>query len=422
MNTTAIRQGGASEHHSRLRTPASSDARGRGSHEPAPSACTPFRRTVAALGVVALVAALGGLPSAAEAVTCTAGKRGTLNDNNTFTEGTTDSDVDYRIVCTGDADGRQVTGNDLNDAIDHADADSLEDVDYIDEFVIELSNAHWRHYDPEVGDNSTLVVLGNVQGDSGERGVQFFGDGMDFWNDWNLESHATIRTTGGGMGLNVGVGADPHYGTLRVCNFGLIETTGGGSEDGNRRGRGMNITSDGGDVVAINESGGSVTTRGPGARGVTAGAATGSPTAINRGTITTHGGGFIRGGSLQTSEALLTWADGPGAVAQSINESSGVIEANGDGARGVVATAAWKGAGSIAIATNKGQVTTRGDRLVLGGRSRTASGVYARVSNGLARATNEAGATVTTEGKGARGLLARSTDGRVRPSAGERRW
>lgn len=419
MNTTVIHHGGAIEHHFHLRAPAPSDARGRGSNEPAPSACNSFQRTVAALGAVALVAALGAFPSAAEAVTCTAGKRGTLNDNNTFTEGTTDSDLDYRIVCTGDADGRRVTGDDLDDAIDHADADSLDDVDYLDEFVLELSNAYWRHYDDEVGENPTVVVLGNVQGDSGSDGVRFFGDGMDFWNDWNVESHATIRTTGGGAGLTVGVGTDPHYYALRVRNFGLIETRGGGSSDGDRRGRGMNITSDGGDAVAINESGGSVTTRGPGARGVTAGAAAGSATAINHGTITTYGGGFIRRGSLQTSGALHTWADAHGAVAQSVNESGGVIETNGDGAPGVAAST-WKGGGTIAIATNRGQVTTRGDRLHLDGRTGTADGVRALVGNGLARATNETDATVETEGKGSVGLWAGTFD-RAVPSVGGRR-
>ena len=374
------------------------------------------RAPFAALGAAAIAVCLGNIP-AVEAVTCTPGKLGTLNDDNTFTEGTTGAD--YRVVCTGDADGRRVTGDDLEDALDHADADSLDDVNYIDEFVVELSNAYWHHYDDDVGENPTLVVLGNVQADSGSNGVRFGGDDMDYWNDWNVESHASIRTTGGGIGLNVNIGSDPHYGTLRGRNFGHIETTGGGPSDGNRRGRGMNITSDGGDAEAINESGGSVVTRGPGARGVTAGSTAGSATAINRGTITTHGDGFLRRGSLQTSEALHTWADAPGAVAQSVNESGGVIEANGDGARGVVANT-WKGAGSIAIATNKGQVTTRGDWLNLGGRSRWAAGLSAWASNGLARATNEAGATVTTEGKGSPGMWAGNSDGRVPAVAGRR--
>ena len=404
MKTTSSRHAEVDEHDRGLRPRTSSRAREQGSNN-RPS---PLRTAIRpAAGAVALLAVLGTLPPGAQAVTCSPGKLGTLNDDNTFTEGTTG--VDFRVVCTGDADGRQVTGDDLRDASDHADADSLENVDYIDEYVVELSNAYWHHYDDEVGENPTGVVLGNVQGDSGSNGVQFFGDGMDYWNDWNVESHATVRTTGGGQGISVGVGEDPHYGTLRVRNFGSIETTGGGSSDGDRRGRAMNITSDGGDAEAINESGGSVVTRGPGARGVTAGSAAGSATAINRGTITTHGGGFLRRGSLQTSEALRTWADAPGAVAQSVNESGGVIETNGDGARGVVATT-WKGGGSVAIATNKGQVTTRGDRLDLDGHSRTTSGLHASVTSGLARATNETGATITTEGKGAVGLHASASD------------
>ena len=371
--------------------------------------CTSFQRSGAALGAAALLATLSGAFSAAtQAVTCSPGKLGTLNDDNTFTEGTTG--VDYRIVCTGDTDGRQVTSDDLTSAIEHADADSLVgDVD-LDQVVVELSGAYWHQWDDELGEwPPSIVVLGNVQADPGSDGVRFGGRGMDYWNDLNIDSHASIRTTGGGIGLDVYAGPDTYNETLRGRNFGRIETTGGGSSDGDRNGRGMMIGSNGGNVEAINESGGSVVTRGPGGRGVIAGTSAGSATAINRGTITTHGGGFIRGNSLQSSEALRTWADAPGAVARSINDWGGVIEANGDGARGVVATAG-KGAASIAIATNKGQVTTRGDWLDLDGRTRPANGLSAWVPNGLARATNEAGATITTEGKGALGMYAKNSD------------
>lgn len=233
MNTTLIHRGGTSEHHPAFAHLHHANTRGRGPHEPEPALRhgTSLQRGVAALGAAALLAILSGsFPSAIQAVTCSPGKLGTLNDDNTFTEGTTG--VDYRVVCTGDADGREVTGDDLEDALDHADADSLDDVSYVDEFVVELSNANWRHHDDEVGELPTTVVLGNVQGNSGANGIDFFGDGMDFWNDWNFESHASIRTTGGGIGLDVGVGSDPYYGTLRGRNFGRIETTGGALRTG----------------------------------------------------------------------------------------------------------------------------------------------------------------------------------------------
>ena len=381
-----------------------------------PVATAARRGPFAALGAAVIAACLGGIPTA-QAATCTPGKFGTLNDDNTFTEGT--GGADYRVVCTGDAAGRQVTSDDVWNAIDHPNADSVDDDPYIDEFVIELSDAYWHHWDDDLADLPSSVVLGTVQADFGSDGIRFRGEGMDFWDDFNLETHASVRTTGGGEGVGAGVGTDPYNRTFRVRNFGSVETTGGGPSDGDRRGRGMDITSDGGDVEAINESGGSVVTRGPGARGVTAGAAAGSPTAINRGTIITHGGGFIRRGSLQTSEALRTWADAPGAVAQSVNESGGVIETNGDGARGVVATTG-KSAASVAIATNRGQVTTRGDRLNLDGHSRPADGLHASASNGLARATNEDGATITTEGRGSLGMYAGNTDARVPSVAGWR--
>ena len=101
------------------------------------------------------------------------------------------------------------------------------------------------------------------------------------------------------------------------------------------------------------------------------------------------------------------------------NDWGGVIEANGDGARGIAASTS-KGGGTIAITTNRGQVTTRGDYLRLDGHSRPSNGLNAWAPNGLARATNEDGATITTEGTGALGMYARNTDSGVPGVAGLR--
>ena len=374
------------------------------------------RSIAGALAALALFAFLVPLPPPAQAVTCEPGQSGILNGTN-FSRGTSARHNDYRVVCRGDSSGRQVTRNDIERAIEDPNADRLAD-DSVDQFVLQLNNAYldWRDNEAE----GNVVLLGTVRGAYGRHGINLgVWDGLPFWDDLNIDSHANIRTTGGGEGINVYSGGNGrHYSTLRVRNFGSIETTGGGPSQGNRRGRGMDITSDGGDVEAINERGGKVVTRGPGGRAVTAGTAGGSATAINRGTINTYGGGFLRGGSLWSSEGLRTWADGTGVVAQSINEAGGVIEARGAGARGVVASSS-KGSSTVSIATNRGRVTTRGNRLRLGSQSRSAFGVNAWSENGISRATNEARATIRTYGTGAIGLLAGNSD-YLLPSVGQR--
>ena len=387
-------------------------------YEHRPSPFTLARRTIAALAALTVLAFLAPLPPTAQAVTCQPAQRGILNANNTFSRGMMARHNDYRVICRGDGSGREVRREHLENAFDDPDADDV--VGGINRFVLQLDNAYLDWEDEDLSRTGDIVLLGTVRGDFGRHGVDIGAwDGLDFWNALNIDSHANIRTTGGGEGLNVYSGGHRrHYYPVRVRNFGSIETTGGGPAHGNRRGRGMDITSNGGAAQAINERGGSVVTRGPGARAVTAGTAGGTATAINRGTITTHGGGFLRGSSLWTSEGLRTWADGPGVVAQSVNERGGVIVTRGAGARGVVATSS-SGAGTVSIATNRGRITTRGNRLRLGSQSRWAFGVEAHTVNGISRATNESGATIDTYGTGAGGLSA-GNSGYLLPSVGQR--
>ena len=276
-------------------------------------------------------------------------------------------------------------------------------------------SAHPRSGGPHYEDGGNIVVLGTVRGDSGRDGVSIrVQEELDFWSDMNVDSHANIRTTGGGEGIGVWVSDEGHYGRLRVRNFGSIETTGGGPSQGNRRGRGIDIGSNGGDVEAINEAGGSIVTRGPGARALMAGSAVGSVTAVNRGTVTTYGNEFLRGGSRQRSDGVYAW-NVRGGVVRAINEAGGVVETRGTGAGGVHAgSGSGSGdtySGGAAIATNRGQVTTRGN---LGGIG--AAGVSAYSEGGIARATNEVDATIRTYGTGAMGLNAyngRSVSGRA---------
>ena len=375
-------------------------------------------RPASALIALGLLAFLVPLPPPVQAATCAPLQRGILNANNTFSRGTSARHNDYRVFCRGDTRGREVTANHLDDAFDHPNADP--EGPYTNRVVLQFSNAYLS-WNEEKMDGGNIVILGTVRADSGRNGIRVNAwREVAFWDHFNFDSHANVQTTGGGMGINVSIGDENHYGTLRVRNFGSIATTGGGPSHGNRRGRGMNVTSNGGDAEAINERGGRVVTRGLGGRAVTAGSAGGSATARNRGTIITYGGGFLRGSdnTFQTSEGLRTWADGPGLVAHSVNEAGGVIDARGAGARGVVATTS-KGSGTVSIATNQGRVTTRGNRLVIGSQSRSAFGVNAWSENGISRATNEARASIRTYGTGAIGLLAGNSD-YLLPSAGQR--
>ena len=353
-------------------------------------------------GAVALLAVLGTLPPDAQAVTCNPAQRGILSAGNVFVPGSTGND--YRVVCTGTGTSPEaVTPDDIDAALHHADADPP-GYDYLNRFILQLGNAYLDWADEE-DDGGNIVFLGSAQGASGNHGISVrVWDELTFWEDLNIDSHATVRTTGGGVGISVDVGDDHHYGTVRVRNHGSVTTSGGGASDGNRRGRGISVTSNGGDAEAINESDGRVVTWGPGARAVGAGSVDGTATAINRGTITTRGNGFLRRGSLQTSVGLNTWADGNGVMARSTNEASGTIRTSGTGARGINATASL-GPGT-AVATNRGTVTTTGGVLQIGSDYRQAHGMNSWSEFGSAYSINQVGATVTTSGVGARGVQA----------------
>ena len=296
MKTTGNRHAGADGQDYALRPHTASSERGSRI-----SAGSGIRPAVAAMGAAALLAVLGTLPLGAQAVTCNPGQRGTLSAGNVFVAGSTGND--YRVVCTGTGSSTEaVTPDDIDAALHHADADPRGD--YVNRFIVQFSNAYFD-WGTEYEEGGNVVFLGSAQGASGKHGINLrVWNELEFWNDLNIDSHATVQTTGGGRGIDVGVRDDHHTGTVRVRNHGSITTSGGGTSDGDRRGRGIDVTSNGGDAEAINESGGSVVTRGPGARAVGAGSVDGTATAINRGTITTQGNGFFRRGSPQTSVGL----------------------------------------------------------------------------------------------------------------------
>ena len=364
----------------------------------------PISATLAAL---ALAAFLVPLPPPAQAATCQPAQRGTLNANNTFIRGRTARHNDYRVICRGDGSGREVTVGHLYAAGGHPNADSFGD-NLGGRLVLQLNGAHLtadvRQFPIEGIPRGGFVVLGTAGGASG------WNEGIDInvreelSADLSIDSHATIRTTQGARGIDVAVDDESHYyGYLRVRNFGSIETTGGGAAHEGRYARGVIATSRGGVVEVVNESGASIVTRGPAGRGITAGSVGSVATAINRGTITTHGHRY-NNRSAEGVNANSQWDNTTrgGGVARATNEASGTVTTYGHNAVGVFAASGFgANAGTAAIATNAGTITTRGNAVVNG-----ADGVHAVSEGGLARATNEVRATIRTFGAAGNGVEA----------------
>ena len=363
-----------------------------------------FTLTAAALGALALVVLLGALSSTAKAVTCGGAQRGTLNADNTFTLGTTGSHNDYRIICTGDANSQNVTGEDLVEA-----ADAF--VSANGRLVLQLNNAHVDLDDHPTGIvgffRGGIVVLGTEGGAAGlKNGIDIYDyDGLRA--NLKIESHATISTTGGADGIEISIYDDSHNrGRLQVHNFGSITTNGGGAADAGRRGSAVQAVSRGGVVEVVNEEDASVAANGPGGRGIVAGTVGSTATATNRGTITTLGNPYNNWRASGIA-ALSQWVGTTkgGGVARATNEVTGVVTTYGLGAFGVVSYSGYgENYGTTAIATNKGTVTTRGN--FDSGSNVSARGVYARAVGGTASATNENDATIRTYGTGAEGLFA----------------
>ena len=413
MNTTLNFHSGAGKRHPVFHKFAKPGAFDHGLPASAPSGRASLRTVVPALGAVGFLAAIGPLSPAAHAVTCSAMERGTLS-GGTFTASATGGD--YRVTCTGDTGGKRVTLDDLIAAFAHADADAIGSLS--GRTVVALSNAyldvHTSRFPISGSPEGGIVVLGT------EGGAADWNDGVevtvdDISDDLNIDSHATISTTGGARGVDVWISdVHPYYSRVRVRNHGSITTTGGGSAQQGRLGYGVVAASRSGEVEVVNESGASVVTRGPGGRGIAAGTNSSTATAINRGTITTHGNARL-GGSYSYRAATGIYVIGHwdesthgGGTARAFNESGATVTTHGQGTPGIFAGAgASRNFGVAALATNRGTVTTRGSATSDGYRS---MGVIARAQGGTARATNEADATIRTYGTGATGLYAWNTD------------
>ncbi len=256
------------------------------------------------------------------------------------------------------------------------------------------------------------VVLGNIRGADGTAG--FNTHGAELVGDLNVDSYADVRTTGGARGLRVSNSDETPGGKIRLRNFGRVATTGEGTAETPRRGYGVFGWSERADIEVSNEAGATIETRGAGGRGLYASVdQAGAAKAVNRGTVITKGGpsGDRRADGVR--------ADSGGSVAEAVNEAGATVRTEGDGARGVYATlCSWTGescrpgrSGGTATAINRGAVTVTGDSVTVDDRILRPYGVSASVNGGgTARAVNEIGATIRTEGDGARGLHA-SHDG-----------
>ena len=184
-----------------------------------------------------------------------------------------------------------MTASDLAASFYHQNADAVGDRD--GQLVIDLTDAYLDLDVPRVPVDGQpeggIVVLGTEGGASTWNHAVSLDVNPELSGNLDVDSHATISATDGAYGVRVRVEDEAHFSNrVRVRNFGSINITGGGASRWNR-GVGVEGTSRGGAVDVVNESGATVTTQGPGARGIVAGTIGSVATATNRGTITTHG-------------------------------------------------------------------------------------------------------------------------------------
>ena len=259
------------------------------------------------------------------------------------------------------------------------------------------------------GTRSAYAVFAYLDGDGTARAVN--------------EAEGTIQTEGtGARGLSA-----VHEGSLGLAeaeNEGDITTT-GGMDSALRRSHGLHAFSQERSARAVNHEGATIVTEGVAARGMGAsidrGTADGdSATAINRGSITTHGDGFFNEDIAHVVEGVAAYAgfaDEGGAVssATALNDETGTVETHGKGARGVRAGTAGSG---DAESVNRGRITTRGDAFPIdrqdsdGDTYHGATGLSASTQgSGSASARNEVGGIVETHGTAATGLGAWSEGG-----------
>ncbi len=235
-------------------------------------------------------------------------------------------------------------------------------------------------------------------------------------------NHGTV-TTGGTGGRGVVAETQNASGTATATNRGTVTTTGGADHDADQT-----ATADGvvafakgtGDALATNESGGTITVSGQGAKGVWAAVydqGAGGATATNKGTVTTTtttpNKAFYFADRSGTDDdfyhlgyGVASYTDGTGA-STAVNAAGGMVTTKGAGAIG---TFAWADGSGNAMAENRGTVNTTGDTIYKTISTKifrfSAMGIFAFATGGNAQATNRG--TITTTGVGGIGMRAES--------------
>ena len=350
-------------------------------------------------------------------------------DQPVFTPGTSSTDDDVRINCTGD----------LTDITDEILETAIDEIDSIDDFfhsnskigvyvnvTDDLATVSWTiHSDTDT--NRNIWFAGDVVTDTTEDGsavsigpendVEGTDPPVYTKNDWQIDNYLNVTANGDGKrGIAI---FNSSGGGVTFRNFADITTTGEGFTRPSTRmyrtrtAYGIIVSSDSnnstGDVMVINEAEGSVTTQGDGARGIFAYTeGTGDATVINRGEVSTRG-------SVYKSEDVdeefpYRRADGIYANSTKGNaraENENIVTTSGDGARAVFAVT--DGAGKTAVAKNRGTVTVSGDRYIDGTTETDSFGVAAIASDGSSFATNESTGTITISGIDSDAVLAYSS-------------
>ena len=343
-----------------------------------------------------------------------------------FTPGTSSTDDDVRINCTGD----------LTDITDEILETAIDKIDSIDDFF--HSNSKIGVYVNVTDDLTT--VSGTIHSDTnllilfaGDVVTETTNDGFAVIvepenevdsadppvytkNDWRIDNY--LNVTANGNGKRAIAIFNESGGGVTFRNFADITTTGEGFTRPStkmyrtRTANGITVTSESdnstGDVMVINEAEGSVTTQGDGARGINAyTGGTGDATVINRGAVSTRGSVY----KSEDADEKFPYRRADGIFANSNKgnaraENENIVTTSGDGARAVFAYTG--GAGKTAVAKNRGTVTVSGNKYRDGLREIGAFGVAAITDDGSSFATNEIAGTVTIRGIDSEAVLAYS--------------
>ena len=343
-----------------------------------------------------------------------------------FTPGTSSTDDDVGINCTGD----------LTDITDEILETAIDEIDSFDDFF---------HSNSKIGvyvnvTNDLTTVSGTIHSDTkqlilfaGDVVTETTNDGFAVIvepenevdsadppvytkNDWRIDNYLNVTASGNGKrGIAI---FNSSGGGVTFRNFADITTTGEGFTRPSTRmyrtrtAHGITVSSESdnstGDVMVINEAEGSVTTQGDGARGILAYTeGTGDATVINRGEVSTSGDVYKSDDSnadfpYRTPDGIFASSDGGNARAENEN----IVTTSGDGARAVYAYTG--GAGKTAVAKNRGTVTVSGNKYRDGLREIGAYGVAAITDDGSSFATNESTGTITISGVDSEAVLAYS--------------